>query len=141
MLAGMGEHINPKQYSPLTLAHIGDGVFELCARETVLHRMGECPVHKLHRATVELVRASAQSEGFSKIQERLTEEELSIFKRGRNASSNTTPKGATEAEYHRATGVECLFGYLYLKGEYERIWKLFEKMYEEENHGKQTARA
>lgn len=116
---------NPKQLSPLTLAFLGDAVYELCARQMVVEQ-GECPVGRQHLKTVELVKADAQSEAFSRIESSLTEEELSIFKRGRNASAQSTPKHAEIAVYRRATGVEALFGYLYLKGEFARIHQLFE---------------
>ena len=83
------------------------------------------PVNDLHRESVKFVSAKAQTEAFAKIKDVLTEEELAQFKRGRNAKVGHSPKSATDAEYHTATGVEALFGYLYFKDETERIKELF----------------
>jgi len=84
------------------------------------------PVGKLHINTVKRVCAGYQSKAFDAISPVLTEEEMSILKRGRNATGNTVPKSSNPVEYRRATAVECLFGYLYLKGEKERIQELFD---------------
>lgn len=83
------------------------------------------PVSKLHAAKIKLVCAEFQSEAYDRLSEVLTEKELSVLKRGRNATGNTVPKHAEAAEYHRATAVECLFGYLQLLGRQERINELF----------------
>ncbi|MEG2814004.1 MAG: ribonuclease III domain-containing protein [Oscillospiraceae bacterium] len=115
---------NVNQYSAIGLAYIGDGVYELLVRERMIAK-GNFPVNQLHRKTVSFVRAAAQSEAFSIIEEHLTENEMAIFKRGRNANSNTIPKNANPADYRRATGFESLFGYLYLLGENDRIYELF----------------
>ena len=115
---------NPKLRSPLTLAFLGDAVYELCARYFLVSQ-GDCPVGRLNRRKVEMVKAAAQSAAFEAIAPLLTEDELSIYKRGRNASSPSAPKHAELADYRRATGVEALFGYLYLKGETDRIEELF----------------
>lgn len=119
-----------KRYSPLALAFLGDAVYELCARRSLLTQ-GQCPVDKLNRRKVEMVNASAQSEAFQKIEALLTPEELAIFKRGRNGHSCGVPKNATVAEYRRATGVEALFGYLFLEQQYARIEQLFSMMTED----------
>ena len=84
------------------------------------------PVNKLHKLAVERVRASYQSAGFSAVEDTLTEDELAIFKRGRNAGGHPPPKSSDPVEYRRATGVECLFGYLHLLGDKNRIDELFE---------------
>ncbi len=115
---------NPKLYSPLTLAYLGDAVYELCARQWVLSQ-GNRPVNELHKMGVELVKADAQSAALAKLEGLLSEEELSVYKRGRNANTNSSPKHANLADYRRATGLEALFGYLYLKGETQRIQQLF----------------
>lgn len=117
-----------KLLSPLGLAYIGDGIYELMARRRVLAQ-GNMPVQKLHRATVSLVRAAAQSEAVNLLQDRLSEEELAIYKRGRNADSHP-PKNADTVEYRRATGLEALFGYLYLTGRTDRLEELFDLIYE-----------
>ena len=115
---------NPKLFSPLTLAFIGDAVYELCARQRVLED-GNRPVNEMHQRTVQLVKAKSQSQAFEKIEALLTEEELAVYKRGRNANTTSSPKHADLGDYRRATGVEALFGYLYLKGDLERIAQLF----------------
>lgn len=109
-----------RSYSPLTLAYIGDGVYELVIR-TILVKKGNCPVNRIHRKASSLVKASAQSAIMEKIEEHLTQEEHDIYRRGRNAHSPTMAKHATMADYRRATGFEALMGYLYLKEEYTRM--------------------
>lgn len=115
--------LNPQQLSPLTLAFLGDGVYGLLVRE----RLCECsrPAGELHSRSVKFVNASAQAKGFKLIEPMLSEEEISIFKRGRNAHTSTTPKNSTNGEYHTATGLEALFGFLHLKGEKDRMNELF----------------
>ena len=112
-----------RSYSPLTLAYIGDGVYELVIR-TILVKKGNCPVNRIHRKASSLVKASAQSAIMEKIEEHLTQEEHDIYRRGRNAHSPTMAKHATMADYRRATGSEALMGYLYLKEEYTRMLTL-----------------
>lgn len=109
-----------RSYSPLTLAYIGDGVYELVIR-TILVKKGNCPVNRLHKKASSLVKAAAQSGIMEVIEEKLTPEELSVYRRGRNAHSPTMAKHATMADYRRATGFEALIGYLYLKEEYTRM--------------------
>lgn len=110
--------------SVLSLAHVGDGVYELLAR-TMLCRQGPGRVVDLHRATVELVRAPAQARAAEKLLPILTEAELAVYKRGRNTKTHAAPNQATVSEYHAATGLETLFGYLYLQGDYPRVEELF----------------
>ena len=112
-----------RSYSPLTLAYIGDGVYELIIR-TILVKKGNCPVNRLHKKASSLVKAGAQSAIMEVIEEKLTPEELSVYRRGRNAHSPTMAKHATMADYRRATGFEALMGYLYLKEDYTRILTL-----------------
>lgn len=109
-----------KQYSPLTLAYIGDAVYELIVR-TVLVERGNAPVNTLHKHASKLVKAEAQKDSYHRIKELLTEEELSVFRRGRNAKSYTSAKNATIGDYRVATGFEALFGYWYLTGQTERM--------------------
>ena len=112
-----------RSYSPLTLAYIGDGVYELIIR-TILVKKGNCPVNRLHKKASSLVKAGAQSAIMEVIEKELTEEELSVYRRGRNAHSPTMAKHATMADYRRATGFEALMGYLYLKEDYTRMLTL-----------------
>ncbi|WP_033168376.1 ribonuclease III domain-containing protein [Clostridium sp. KNHs205] len=102
-----------KTYSPLTLAFIGDVVYDLVIRTLVVEQ-GNAPVNKLHKKVSSMVKASAQMELFHRIEDMLTEEELAVYKRGRNAKSFTTAKNASITEYRSATGFEALIGYLYL---------------------------
>ena len=115
-----------RSYSPLTLAYIGDGVYELIIR-TILVKKGNCPVNRLHKKASSLVKAAAQSAIIEKIEEELTQEEHDIYRRGRNAHSPTMAKHATMADYRRAPGFEALMGYLYLKEDYERMITLVRK--------------
>ena len=112
-----------RSYSPLTLAYIGDGVYELIIR-TILVKKGNCPVNRLHKKASSLVKAGAQSAIMEVIEEKLTPEELSVYRRDRNAHSPTMAKHATMADYRRATGFEALMGYLYLKEDYTRMLTL-----------------
>ena len=112
-----------RSYSPLTLAYIGDGVYELIIR-TILVKKGNCPVNRLHKKASSLVKAGAQSAIMEVIEEKLTPEELSVYRRGRNAHSPTMAKHATMADDRRATGFEALMGYLYLKEDYTRMLTL-----------------
>lgn len=118
------KEIHPKQLSPLNLAFVGDCVYEMLVRETLVCNANR-PVNDLHRESVKFVSAKAQTEAFNKIKDILTEEETAQFKRGRNAKVGHSPKSATDAEYHTATGIEALFGYLYLNDNLERIKELF----------------
>ena len=111
-------------YSTLALAHIGDGVYELMMR-TALAQSGVTGAAHLHRETVHRVNAPAQSSAVEHILDHLTEHELAIYKRGRNAKVNGIPQKAEVAEYHAATGLEALFGWLWLKGETARLVELF----------------
>lgn len=119
--------INPKQLSPLNLAFIGDCVYEMLVRETLVIDANR-PVNDLHRESVKFVSAKAQTAAFEKIKDILTEEEMAVYKRGRNAKVGHSPKSATEGEYHCATGVEALFGYLYLTEQLDRIKELFSQI-------------
>lgn len=115
---------NPNLLSPSVLAFVGDAVYGLYVREA-LSQVNR-PSGELHKLSVKFVKASAQAKAFSLIQSQLSEKELSVFKRGRNFHTSTTPKSATNGEYHTATGLECLFGFLYLSEERSRADELFE---------------
>ena len=119
--------------SSIGLAHLGDAVYELLVRSWLCAH-GKATGRGLHRATVELVRAQAQAERAERILPLLTEEELSVYKRGRNAHVHTIPHSASRSDYLKATALECLFGYLYLRGRRERINELFTAMMEEDTH-------
>ncbi len=123
---------DPDRLSPATLAFVGDGVFELLAREYLACQANR-PAKELNAAKVRLVSAPAQAAGFARMEAHLTEEERAVFKRGRNAHTDHTPKNATHAQYHTATGVEALFGWLYLHGRQSRAAELFVGFFSPEN--------
>lgn len=110
--------------SPLNLAFVGDTVFDLFVREMLVCEANR-PVNKLHKSATKLVKASAQCEIVNRLMPHLSEKEISVFKRGRNAHTNHKAKNATEGDYHMATGLETLFGYLYLSGDINRLRELF----------------
>ncbi len=113
----------------LSLAFIGDAVYEILVREHLLEH-GSLQVGKLHKMAVEMVRASFQADVFDFLEPIVSEEENGILHRGRNASATHIPKGANAIEYRKATGVEALFGWLYLEQKNERINELFEMILE-----------
>lgn len=119
--------------SSVGLAHLGDAVYELLVR-TYLCAGGKATGKGLHRAAVELVRAESQARMADAILPLLTEAELAVFKRGRNAHVHTIPHAASRGDYLKATALECLFGWLYLRGERERINALFTAMMEVDGH-------
>ena len=116
--------------SPLTLSFVGDGVYTLEVRKHIakVNR----PVGDMHNLAVGYVNATAQAKAYKLIEPLLTETEISVFKRGRNAHTNGTPQNSTVGEYHTATGVEALFGYLYLSEQHNRISELFKVIFGQE---------
>ena len=114
-----------RKISTLALAHIGDAVYELMVR-TWLCCEGISTAKQLHGGSVEYVSAKAQAAAGERIKSVLDDEEYAVYKRGRNAYANSVPRSSTHEEYHTATAVETLFGYLYLKGETRRLGELFE---------------
>lgn len=110
-----------RQFNPLVLAFIGDAVYEVFIRAYLIDKDRNYSVHKLHVAAISFVKAKAQSDIMKKIINSLNEEELYIFKRGRNSKSGTVPKNANVQEYRIATGFEALIGYLYLMNENKRL--------------------
>ena len=120
------------QYSPLTLAFMGDAVYETLVREKIVAG-ANMPVRRLHDLTIERVCAEFQAAAVKRLTDGgyLTEEEQDIFRRGRNAGGVTAPKHSTVGEYRAATGLECLFGYLHLAGRSSRIREIFELIWQE----------
>ena len=118
---------DPARYSPLSLAFIGDAVYGAIAK-TVVVLEGNCPADKLNAKAVKYVKAVSQSKAADMLIDKgiLTEEELAVYKRGRNAKSPTSAKNAPVGDYRKATGVEALIGYLYLKGDMDRVMELME---------------
>ena len=126
-------NLDPAQVKTVTnlgLAHVGDGVYELLCRSYLVSKGGKT-VLKLHKDTVELVKAPTQAKFADKIKPLLTEEEMDYFRRGKNAHTHAAPKSATPQEYAKATGFETLFGALYLLGRKERLLELFAVCMEE----------
>ena len=118
------EKIDLNKISTLTLSFLGDGVYDLFVREYLISK-GDKHVGELNNEKVNLVNCKAQAESAKKLLDYLSEEELDIYKRGRNAKVNSVSKHSTIADYHSATGLECLFGYLYLQNKTDRIKELF----------------
>lgn len=114
---------NPKLLSPATLAFVGDAVYGLLVR-SALAQVNR-PAGELHRLSVQLVNANAQFEAVEQLLPLLSEEELSVYKRGRNLHTSNIPKSANSEHYHAATGLEALFGFLHLAGRIERLEELF----------------
>ena len=123
--------VNADSYSPLTLAYMGDGVYEMTIR-TLLVSRGNAPVNTLNRKASNLAKASSQSRMISALieSEALTEEEIAVYKRGRNAKSFSTAKNATVNDYRRATGYEALIGWLYLSGQSRRALEIIKRGFE-----------
>ena len=118
--------------SNLGLAHMGDCVFEILCRGYLCAKGGK-NVGNLHRDTISMVKASSQAKFMDKLLPHLTEEELDYYRRGKNSHVHAVPKSCTPAEYAKATGLEALFGALYLAGETDRINELFKTVMEEPN--------
>jgi ribonuclease-3 family protein len=117
------KEVDIRSYSPLALAYIGDGVFDLVIRTVVVER-GNAPVSRLHRSTASYVRAATQAAMIEALLPELTQEELAVYRRGRNAKPHTSAKNASLADYLKATGLEALIGYLYLLGRTQRLIEL-----------------
>ncbi|MGG7143872.1 Mini-ribonuclease 3 [Clostridium nigeriense] len=116
-----------RQLNPLQLALIGDGVFEVYIRNYILSNNTQLSAHKIHVKAISYVKAKSQSNIMHIIEEELMEDELYIYKRGRNTKSATVPKNANVIDYRNATGFEALLGYLYLTGNKERLFNILEK--------------
>ena len=118
-----------RMYAPVTLAYIGDAVYETMVREHLIHEKS-LPSHILSRRAKRFVSAAAQSEIYDRLAQELTEDEADIFRRGRNSKPATVPKNTDVIVYKKATGFEAVFGYLYITGRFERIRELFLKVLE-----------
>lgn len=118
-------HTKADEYSPLTLAFLGDGVYDLLVRESLVNRANR-PAGELNKQKVAMVNCKSQAEYAELLMPSLTEKEIAVYKRGRNAAPKCTPKNGSVADYHSATGLECLFGWLRVNGETQRINELFE---------------
>jgi len=128
MLKGKFTINQVNQLNPLVLALVGDAIYEVFIRAYLIEENRDMNVHKIHVKAVEYVKAHAQSEYMKLLIEDLNEEELRIFKRGRNSKSGTTPKNGDLNEYKWATGFEALVGFLYLSEKNERLNQIFEKI-------------
>ncbi len=117
------KHLEINEYSPLTLAFLGDAVYELFIRSNLVKDTNTSP-NVLHKRAVVFVKASAQCDAYDRIEPHLNEDEVRMFKRGRNSKVNSKAKNADLAEYKKATGFETLLGYLYIKGDTERLYEL-----------------
>lgn len=117
-------HSRVDEISPLTLAFVGDGVYDLLVREHLVNTANRS-VGELNKLKVALVNCKSQAKFAKLIMPNLTDKELSIYKRGRNAAPKCTPKNSSVADYHSATGLEALFGYLYLNNEKQRVYDIF----------------
>ena len=120
------KEVDIRTYSPLTLAYIGDGIYDLVIRSIVVGR-GNTRASQLHNTTSKVVKAHTQAMMIEALSHMLTEVEMDVYRRGRNAKSPTMAKNATMADYRKATGFEALMGYLYLNDELERIVELTKK--------------
>ncbi|MDO7788947.1 Mini-ribonuclease 3 [Desulforamulus aquiferis] len=118
--------IEPKEVPALVLAYVGDAVYELVVREMLVGR-GMTKVQQLHREAVKYVRASAQAGALFALEDILSEEEMAVVRRGRNAKSGIPPKGSNVVEYRHATALESLVGYLYLQGRSQRAREIIAK--------------
>ena len=126
------EEVDIRTYSPLTLAFLGDCIFDLVIRTVIVER-GNRAADSLHKQKSEIVKASAQSSMVEAILEDLTEMELTVYRRGRNAKSYTSAKNASISDYRRATGFEALMGYLYLTNQEDRMIELIKTSMEKTN--------
>lgn len=115
--------VDIRTYSPLTLAYIGDGIFDIVIRSVVVGK-GNTKASQLHKHTSSIVKAHTQAVMIEALEPHLTKEEADIYRRGRNAKSPTMAKNATMADYRNATGLEALMGYLYLSDDFERVVEL-----------------
>lgn len=115
--------VDIRTYSPLTLAYIGDGIFDIVIRSVVVGK-GNTKASQLHKHTSSIVKAHTQAVMIEVLEPHLTKEEADIYRRGRNAKSPTMAKNATMADYRKATGLEALMGYLYLSDDFERVVEL-----------------
>lgn len=124
LTVGLKGEFDIRTFSPLALAYIGDSIFDICVRTYILRNANTTP-NKLHNKAKDYVNAKAQSKMYKYIIDLVSDEEISVLKRGRNANVKSVAKNATLADYKNATGLEALFGYLYLTGNTNRILEIF----------------
>ena len=117
------------QYNPLVLAYIGDSLYDIYVRTRLIKQNEDMSAHKLHVEAIKYVKAHGQSVAMAEIEDKLTDEELAAYQRGRNTKSFTVPKNAEVGEYRRATGFEALLGWLYVRNETDRLDKIMEMAY------------
>lgn len=123
------DNVDIRTYSPLTLAFVGDCIYDLIIRTVVVERANTAP-NTLHKKKSEVVKAAAQAACADALLPELTQEELAVYKRGRNAHSHTTAKNASVRDYRKATGLEALYGFLYLTGRMDRLLSLVKRSFE-----------
>lgn len=128
--APAGERVDKRMLSPLALAYLGDTVYDMYVRAFLVMQEAHTP-NELHRLAARYVSAVGQAAAFQRVEPMLSEEERSVFKRGRNAHSGTVPKSASVADYHTATGLEALLGHLWIYGQDERLTALMQCILEE----------
>jgi ribonuclease-3 family protein len=132
-LKGKFSQKDVRALNPLVLAFVGDAIYEVFVRTYLVDKSRDMSVHKLHVEAIAYVKAHAQSEFIKLLEEKLTEEELQVYKRGRNSKSGTVPKNADVQEYRAATGFEALLGYLYLTEQQDRLNKILNLVIEMKN--------
>lgn len=130
LLKGSFTNEEAKQLNPLVLAFVGDAIYEVFVRAYIVNKNRDMHVHKLHVEAVSFVKAHAQSEFIKAFMDELTDEEMNLYKRGRNAKAGTVPKNADLCEYRTATGFEALMGFLYLTEQQERLNYFLKKIIE-----------
>ncbi len=123
------------QYNPLVLAYIGDSLYDIFVRTRLIQIHEDMSAHKLHVESIRYVKAHGQSTAMAEIEDKLTEDELSAYKRGRNTKSYTVPKNADVGEYRRATGFEALLGWLYVRKEHVRLDEIMTMAYDAVDKG------
>ena len=119
----------PNLYNPLVLAYIGDSLYDVYVRSRLIAENGDLSAHKLHVEAIRYVKAHGQSVAVLSIEDKLNEDELAAYKRGRNTKSFTVPKNADVGEYRRATGFEALLGWLYVSQKEDRLKQIMEMAY------------
>ncbi len=131
------EQVNAYQYSPLALAYMGDSILDLLVKKYFVTHSNMQP-HKYHVEVSKIVKAVNQADYIDRIMEELSEDELDVYKRGRNTNTHSKAKNATMGQYRKATGLEALYGYLYLKGDMERLQYFVDGMIRQYLAGKES---
>ena len=131
------EQANADQYSPLALAYMGDSILDLLVKKYFVTHSNMQP-HKYHVEVSKIVKAVNQADYIDRIMEELSEDELDVYKRGRNTNTHSKAKNATMGQYRKATGLEALYGYLYLKGDMERLQYFVDGMIRQYLAGKES---